>query len=301
MKKLNKQDEKTPEVSLGRQLVERVGKYGRGNFYYYDVDPNDCGPLAIIYGGRALQENPIIKRRYPYWVISYVLKGEVTFKIHRRTHILYPGMILGHCPGVLHSSTSTPGNIFHGIFVVFAGTDADDLMAKSTLTAAGTVRIENPGKIMFLMQSIFDESMNKAEHSQQICSSLLRTVLLMAGSHKDAQNPSSAKATYLECKKFINENFSEIASISEMAHSCGWNSIYIARLFKRFSNLKPNEYLSRLKLNKAAALLGDTEHGIEDIALETGFSDRYTFSRKFKNFYGLSPNQYRKNMQKTNP
>ena len=138
--------------------------------------------------------------------------------------------------------------------------------------------------------------MNKTENSQQICCNLLRAVLLKVGGHEAQHQATSAKTTYLQCRNYIDENFSEITSISQMARDCGWNPVYIARLFKRFSGIKPSEYINRLKLNKAAVLLNTTETSVKDIAHETGFKDRYTFSKKFKKSYDLSPNRYRNKM-----
>lgn len=48
------------------------------------------------------------------------------------------------------------------------------------------------------------------------------------------------------------------------------------------------------RLEKALLLLGDDHIAIEDVALQTGFADRYHFSKAFKKRYGMTPVQMQK-------
>jgi transcriptional regulator GlxA family with amidase domain len=67
----------------------------------------------------------------------------------------------------------------------------------------------------------------------------------------------------------------------------------MSSLFKRYSDNSPHEYLTRLKLNKAANMLLTSRLTIKEIAREVGFDDPYHFSRNFKKFHKLSPKYYR--------
>lgn len=67
----------------------------------------------------------------------------------------------------------------------------------------------------------------------------------------------------------------------------------MSRLFKRFHNRTPQEYIIQLKLNKAAALLLTLDLSVKEVATHVGFEDQYHFSRSFKKLYGQSPKKYR--------
>ncbi|RKY06254.1 MAG: hypothetical protein DRP56_07760 [Planctomycetota bacterium] len=100
-------------------------------------------------------------------------------------------------------------------------------------------------------------------------------------------------ATYLQCKRYIDDNFSKISSPQEVADQCGINPRYMSTLFKRHCHTPPHEYVMRLKLNKAANLLLASMLSVKEIAYQVGFDDPYHFSRSFKKFHGLSPKHYR--------
>jgi AraC-like DNA-binding protein len=109
------------------------------------------------------------------------------------------------------------------------------------------------------------------------------------------KNPSIAMSTYNQCKKYIDENFSNPQiSPSLVAEKCCINVRYMSRLFKNIADIQPRQYIDRLKLNKAVSLLLKTNLSVGQIAYSIGYLDQYHFSRNFKKAYGLSPNNFRK-------
>ena len=59
-------------------------------------------------------------------------------------------------------------------------------------------------------------------------------------------------------------------------------------------------YMNELRIKEAILLLSDSKaiFTLEGIALETGFNDRKTFYTAFKKITGLSPSEFRDNLQK---
>jgi len=53
----------------------------------------------------------------------------------------------------------------------------------------------------------------------------------------------------------------------------------------------PREYLATLRMNKAAELLCGG-FGVTVVAASVGYPDVFSFSRAFKNYYGLPPTEY---------
>ena len=270
-----------------------------GRWFWYDLKAKESKSLSIIWGGRvSLESGTEVKRKsYPYCCISYLLSGHGTLKIHGQKHKLEPGTISGHCPGVPHHYSYSTDMPAEHIFIVFTGKEALELMEKSSLAKLGAISVTHSEDTLRSILYILKHSIDKTENSQIICSSHLRIILLSLADHiaQSSKHISKAERTYHQCRKFVDDNFIEISSASDFANRSGWNAIYISRLFKKFDNISLKQYIMRLKLARAASfLLEEDEMPIGEIALKLGFSDRYYFSKKFKKFYGLSPNQYRK-------
>ena len=76
----------------------------------------------------------------------------------------------------------------------------------------------------------------------------------------------------------------------------GWPGRYtfLCRLFSRFDNQSPYQYLMQLKMGAAAQRLQQEGTLVKQVAYELGFSDPFHFSRAFKKVFGLSPAAFRK-------
>ena len=59
------------------------------------------------------------------------------------------------------------------------------------------------------------------------------------------------------------------------------------------------EYLTQLRLNKAAEMLAETDYSIVQIADEVGYGDYCYFSKVFKKYKGISPTQFREQARKS--
>lgn len=181
------------------------------------------------------------------------------------------------------------------IFVVFAGTESLELMEKSNLATAGALQVLNFIGMQRLFEAIVEESLHKTQNSQEICCNYLKTIQLkLSGSPvKSKEFSSQAMATYTKCRNFIDENYVRISSPIQVANKCFVDPAYLARLFKRFANITPGHYITRLKLSQAGIMLISTDLAIKQIGLSIGFKDPYYFSKKFKEFHGVSPRKYR--------
>lgn len=82
--------------------------------------------------------------------------------------------------------------------------------------------------------------------------------------------------------------------IEEYAKLCGFSHGHFIKLFKEEYGLTPANYRLRLLVDKSRAVLTDSDLKISDVALSCGFEDALYFSRVFKRFVGMSPENYRK-------
>ena len=71
------------------------------------------------------------------------------------------------------------------------------------------------------------------------------------------------------------------------------SAAHFARAFKDAFGVPPHRYLLTRRIERATALLRDTDQPILDIALQTGWNSLGTFGRTFRDITGETPRQLR--------
>jgi AraC-like DNA-binding protein len=87
--------------------------------------------------------------------------------------------------------------------------------------------------------------------------------------------------------------------ITRLARVSGVSAAHFARSFKQAFGLPPHRYLLTRRIERAAAMLRDTERPITDIAFETGWKSLGTFGRIFRDITGASPGEIREREKAT--
>ena len=84
-----------------------------------------------------------------------------------------------------------------------------------------------------------------------------------------------------------------IADLSEIAASCGVTTTHLARVFRRFGNTTPQNYLTTRKMRFAADLIRRSDATLDAIAATIGYADAFAFSKAFKRIMGRRPSELR--------
>ena len=91
----------------------------------------------------------------------------------------------------------------------------------------------------------------------------------------------------------VEESIPSDISIEELAQIASLSPFYYQRLFARLVKKPVREYIKARKLSRACVMLSDKSNRILDVALAWGFSSHETFTRAFKETYGITPARYR--------
>lgn len=97
-----------------------------------------------------------------------------------------------------------------------------------------------------------------------------------------------------ELLNYIVTHSNERLTLEELAQMCSYNTSYFSRRFKNFAGMTFREYLKKVRMEKAKAMLRSTNIEISDIINRTGYTDRTKFFTHFKDVTGVTPLQYRK-------
>jgi AraC-like DNA-binding protein len=276
----------------------RPGNIRQAEYFYYDIDPGHNEEFAIVCGGHELcaADFSIERLSYPYYVIEYGIRGRGTLEIDGTCHELRSGVIAGFAPGMRHKYSVDDSDPLEHIFLVITGSGVEELFQKCHLTKRGSIMSYEPQRALEIFSNIMDTGLEKSPFSRELCCIYLKTVLYeqTASDIKKGRLHSESEKTYHRCRSYIDRNFSEITAISEVAENCYVNIRYMARLFKTYAAITPQQYVMRLKMNRAGQLLLNSELPIKNVATLVGFSDPYHFSRNFSKFHSISPKQYRR-------
>lgn len=93
---------------------------------------------------------------------------------------------------------------------------------------------------------------------------------------------------------FIQKNYAHKISLAGIALSGAVGQSKCCKLFAKYFQQAPNTYLTRYRLNKSLELLRDTGMSVTEIALAVGFGGGSYYAKAFREYFGKSPTQYRK-------
>ncbi|SFO89187.1 AraC family transcriptional regulator [Salibacterium halotolerans] len=96
--------------------------------------------------------------------------------------------------------------------------------------------------------------------------------------------------------RYIHEHYDQSLQIGHIAQVLKVHPTYLQRIFKQAIGTTIIEYVTSLRMNKAAILLRKTTIPIIDIASYIGISSSQYFSVLFKKYYHLSPASYRRDV-----
>jgi AraC-like DNA-binding protein/ligand-binding sensor protein len=133
------------------------------------------------------------------------------------------------------------------------------------------------------------DSKTTDEVSENLCLILER----MAGFFFSFQGICHASALR-KAERFIWENYTRKVSLKEVADVSGLSAPYFSTVFKEEMGVNLTNYLNRLRVEKASAMLRETDSSINRISEACGFEDQSWFSKIFRNYTGFSPGKYRK-------
>jgi transcriptional regulator GlxA family with amidase domain len=101
----------------------------------------------------------------------------------------------------------------------------------------------------------------------------------------------------LRAKDHIDAACHEEWRVSRLARVSAISEAHFARSFKEAFGVPPHRYLLTRRIERATALLRDTDLGITEIAFQTGWSSVGTFGRTFRDVMGESPGELRARMR----
>jgi AraC-like DNA-binding protein len=97
----------------------------------------------------------------------------------------------------------------------------------------------------------------------------------------------------LRAKDLADARYAEPLGVEEMAAAAGLSRAHFSREFRRAFGESPHSYLLTRRLERAAALLRNTDRSVAEICLDVGLTSVGSFTTSFKRNFGKTPTEYR--------
>jgi len=238
---------------------------------------------------------------HEFYEIEYVVEGSAKQIVNGKEYRVGPGAVTLLSPVDFHSyreiDSSKPLKIINIKF--------QDLFLPQTVR--NDIYMHKRAKIAYLtddrfhvlVESAYEEFVNK-EYGRdtvimnlitQLCIIIMRQVL----SAEDLEKSSElAHSPIQEAVLYVRTHFRDNISAEAVAKTVHLSPNYFSEYFKKQTGEKFSLFVLRLRVDFAANLLKITDLSVKEIAFESGFNSAAYFSNTFKEFYGMSPDRYRK-------
>ena len=231
-----------------------------------------------------------------YYGIQYNQTGSLELKIGSGQKRTVSGSFafITH-PGAQFSYHLLPGEKHNYHAVCFTGERVRKFLESGLLSLKPVIYpIHDSGRFM---HAILELIAMRNIGQREMCVNCVENLLLQI--HFSGERKRTVEITPYQCQALkelaekIRRNYGADWDFSAEAGKIYISERHFRTLFAQINDLPPLHFLLRIRLEKAAERLIHTQETVKSISYECGFQDNFYFSRLFKKYYRLSPQQYR--------
>jgi AraC-like DNA-binding protein len=101
--------------------------------------------------------------------------------------------------------------------------------------------------------------------------------------------------------RYLGENCGNAIQVGQAARICGMSESHFMSVFKRVTGLSFVTYFNHYRVERAQALLANTDESMASISQQVGFCDQSYFGMIFRRIVGMTPVTYRKRVRTSSP
>ncbi len=264
------------------------------------LESSDEDDFAVVFGGfeSCDADYRIDRSNFPWFSLEFVSRGAGSLSLDGRQDDLRAGSFFLYGPGQHHQIESSPDNPLGKFFVGFKGAGVLEFLAKYDLPPGFSSRCLKGEPIRRTFDTLIDRGVRKSRLARPLCAAITRQLLLMCRDDAtDLGNTDTlAFATYTRVKEYIEREFLQLNKLEAIARACELDGPYLCRLFARFHDESPYQFLTRLRMGHASRVLLGSDATVKEVAAALGFKDAFHFSRVFKSVHHAPPSRFRQSM-----
>lgn len=258
----------------------------------------------------------------PHWhaefEISLITEGSANYKFGTEDYITSADDIIIIAPNTLHSIVPINGEeqvsdtiVFHLDLAGFSSPDRCTIKYLQPLFSGeyGVVNhISSQHKSYGAVRECFDElysliSRKPPFYELELKSMLLELFRLMyvhelVLTFQETNSHIHQNELIANILRYIDENYRSDLSIHSIAAEFCLSDVHFMNYFRKTSGMTCNRYITETRLRESARMLLNTNLSVSEICFECGFRNLSNFNRRFREYYSVTPSEYKKMLQK---
>ena len=223
-----------------------------------------------------------------------VINGSQEYEVGGTKYKLGSGDFLLICPQVPHTVVDALPNTQKYSIAFNKQTDAQDGCFFGALSE----------RMYESIDFIISEASLKKEISPTLIENAILEILVLAFRMYGVKERQSISKQLDEneivslAKQYIEDNIEAAPSVADVSEYCCLSTKQLTRLFNRFEELSPGDYIINKRVKKIEELLSGDSLSLKQISTVMNFDNEYYFNAFFKKYYGMPPGEYRKMLGK---
>ena len=129
--------------------------------------------------------------------------------------------------------------------------------------------------------------------SMEAFANIIRILVLLKQSREETVHPGAPSQMMLRILAYIESNYNSSITAEDICREFAVSRSGLWRMFRQYMNQTPGDYLRRIRMENARYMLEQGE-SVTGACMECGFTDCSHFIRLFREAYGITPYQYKK-------
>ncbi len=227
--------------------------------------------------------------------LVYIAKGSARINIDEKEYVVQSNSFVVVFPFQIHSYNNAHDNTL--AYIMYCSPKnlqssihlfANSVPSNPIVTNLGE---ELDSLLSEIRNGLNDSSTNKNLQYQNTINLFKQIISLLSFKNKADTNLTTTQLILNYCYK----NFKEPLTLDQLSKDLSINKFYISHIFNNKLNIGFTDYLAMLRVDEAKKLLKHSDTSITNIAYDVGFSTIRSFNRRFKEFSGITPKEYRSN------
>ena len=272
-----------------------IGGFAMNEYLYPIIGQESSLPLFVNgIGGCDWQYHVIRDEGFPHNQINFCVGGCGKLFVDGKEYTIEPKTSFFLPPHVPHEYY-TVDDIWVNHWITFDGEYVDELMKNLGFNKPFVVYHDDTTKFEYLWSKMLRSIKDDKIYGGCYASGFLYEYLIeyyRIHNRNEVINLHERANTYLQIIEYIELNYSKDITLKMLANLVQVSEQHLCKIFKEQFQMRPFEYITRFRIQKAKQLLTDRSLSVQEVAAMVGFHDCSYFCRIFKESEKITPRAF---------